>query len=252
DASQSLRFQTMKCAPSALLTTSTAWMRLSISWPMRWNTRSAPLRSTRTVMPGNFASNVLPNFSATGRAMAVWKARLPPFLAPATSSGVIGEASACALIGAANTPAAIAVAACSTWRLEKRPLLTVDSLSTLSHPEQPAVARLDLFAHALDAGGILLHGFDLAQGLAPGLLLHLRMHRTHAAEIDDHLLALGREAIALEQPRRVGIGRIAENSIRADDRGNAFAGIDDLDRPARFLDLEQVVFAAIRAHRPLA
>ena len=26
---------------------------------MRWNTRSAPERSTRTAMPGNFASNVL-------------------------------------------------------------------------------------------------------------------------------------------------------------------------------------------------
>src|SRR5262245_2640571 len=52
----------MKCAPSALLTTSTAWMPLAISCPMRWNTRSAPERSTRTVMPGNFRLERLGEF----------------------------------------------------------------------------------------------------------------------------------------------------------------------------------------------
>jgi hypothetical protein len=31
-----LRFQTMKCAASALLTTSAAKMLLARSWPMRW------------------------------------------------------------------------------------------------------------------------------------------------------------------------------------------------------------------------
>ena len=49
----------MKCAESDELTTSTAWMLEEYSWPMRWNTRSAPVRSTRTEMPGYFASNAL-------------------------------------------------------------------------------------------------------------------------------------------------------------------------------------------------
>src|SRR5262245_54370352 len=50
-----------------------------------------------------------------------------------------------------------------------------------SHPEQLAVACLDLLAHALDAGGVLAHGLDLAQRLAAGLLLDQRVHRAHAA-----------------------------------------------------------------------
>ena len=64
-------FQTMQCDWSAVLTTSTAWMLLSYSWPMRVKTRSAPERSTRTEMPGNFCSNVLPKRSASCRSMAV-------------------------------------------------------------------------------------------------------------------------------------------------------------------------------------
>jgi hypothetical protein len=46
-------------------------MRLAYSWPMRWNTRSAPLRSTRTETPGNAASNDLAIFSASGRSIEV-------------------------------------------------------------------------------------------------------------------------------------------------------------------------------------
>ena len=65
------RFHTMKCAASDELTTSTAWIRLAYSWPMRWNTRSAPVRSTRTAMPGYFASNALAMRSATGRSIEV-------------------------------------------------------------------------------------------------------------------------------------------------------------------------------------
>ena len=66
------RFQTMKCAASDELTTSTAWMWLPYSWPMRWNTRSAPVRSTRTAMPGYFASKALAIFSASGRSIEVY------------------------------------------------------------------------------------------------------------------------------------------------------------------------------------
>jgi hypothetical protein len=38
---------------------------------MRWNTRSAPLRSTRTAMPGNVASKDFAIFSASGRSIEV-------------------------------------------------------------------------------------------------------------------------------------------------------------------------------------
>src|SRR5207245_2341626 len=75
-----------------------------------------------------------------------------------------------------------------------------------SHAEQSAVARLDLLARPLDAGGVLLHGLDIAERLAAGLLLDQRMHRPQGPDIDDELLAFLREAIALEQSRRVRMG----------------------------------------------
>ena len=85
-------FQTMKCAASDELATSTAWMLLPYSWPMRWNTRSAPVRSTRTAMPGNFASNDLAIFSASGRSTEVYQTTLPSFFAASISAGVIALA----------------------------------------------------------------------------------------------------------------------------------------------------------------
>ena len=47
-------FQASRCEASDEFATSTAWTLLAYSWPMRWNTRSAPVRSTRTSMPPNF------------------------------------------------------------------------------------------------------------------------------------------------------------------------------------------------------
>ena len=46
-------------------------MRLDCSCAMRLYTRSAPVRSMRTEMPGYFASNALPTFSASGRSTEV-------------------------------------------------------------------------------------------------------------------------------------------------------------------------------------
>ena len=65
------RFHLMKCAASEELTTSTAWMLEEYSWPMRWNTRSAPVRSVCTEIPGYFASKAFATFSATGRSVEV-------------------------------------------------------------------------------------------------------------------------------------------------------------------------------------
>src|SRR5439155_11308669 len=121
-----------------------------------------------------------------------------------------------------------------------------------SHAEQSAVARLDLLARPLDAGGVLRHGLDIAERLAAGLLLDQRMHRPQGPEIDDELLAFLREAIALEQSRRVRIGRVLEHAVRADHEWGTFRRIADLDRPAVYLALEHVVFAAPAHRRPLA
>src|SRR5262245_24889738 len=111
---------------------------------------------------------------------------------------------------ATTVPAAITVEALSTLRRENRILvigfLPVSNAAVAglpSHPEQLAVARLDLLAHLLHRCGIVLHLLDLGEWLASGLLLDLRMQRTQAADIDDELLRFGREAEALEQPRRI-------------------------------------------------
>src|SRR3954447_2383710 len=114
------RFQTMKCEASDELATSTAWMLLAYSCPIRWNTRSAPLRSTRTVMPGYFASKALPTFSATGRSTAVYQTTLPSFFAASISFWSMADAvGACARIGDAKVLAAAnAVVPFRTSRLE--------------------------------------------------------------------------------------------------------------------------------------
>src|SRR6478736_2139085 len=94
-------------------------MRLAYSWPMRWNTRSAPVRSTRVVMPGNFASNDLAIFSATGRSIDVYQTTLPSRRAASTSCGVICEGSGgAARIGDANAVAANAPVLSRSLRLE--------------------------------------------------------------------------------------------------------------------------------------
>src|SRR3981081_301880 len=117
------------------------------------------------------------------------------------------------------------------------PLPTLRSHIAHSHPEQLAVARVDLLARRLDAGGVLLHGLDIAERLAAGLLLHLAVHGAHSAEIDDELLAFRGKAIALEQPRRIRVRRILEDGVRPHHGRNALGRIDELDRTAALLEL---------------
>src|SRR5262245_7841083 len=90
-------------------------MLLEYSWPMRWNSRSAPLRSTRTGMPGNFASNDLATRSAADRSIEVYQTTLPSFLAASIRGGGVGSArGAAGLIGRAETARAAAPAAFGT------------------------------------------------------------------------------------------------------------------------------------------
>src|SRR6185437_5891212 len=114
------------------------------------------------------------------------------------------------------------------------------------------VLGLDLVGGFLDAGGVLLHGFDLLERLSPGLLLHLRMHRALATDVGYELLAFRRETETLEQPRRVRIRRLLEHAVRTDHERRTLGGIDRLDRAALLLDLENIVLVAISLHGALA
>src|SRR5262249_49377384 len=136
------------------------------------------------------------------------------------------------------------------WRRRARPRRSSEEFTL--DAEQSAVARLDLLARPLDADGVLLHQLDVAQGPAPGLFLHQRVHRAQRADVDDELLALGREAVALEQPRRVRVGRVLENAVGSDHHRATFGRIDDLDRLSLLLLLQHVVLAAVGLNRALA
>src|SRR5882757_1665292 len=65
---------------------------------MRWKTRSAPERSTRTATPGYLASNDFAIFSATARSIDVYQTTLPSFFAASINAGVTDSAA-----GAAET-----------------------------------------------------------------------------------------------------------------------------------------------------
>src|SRR6185436_11030056 len=110
------RFHTTKWAASDDCTTSQAWMLLERSWAMRVNTRSAPVRSTRTEMPGYLASNDLATFSASGRSTEVYQTTLPSFLAASMSCGVTALAGGAAertRVEGRVVAAASALVACS-------------------------------------------------------------------------------------------------------------------------------------------
>ena len=73
---------------------------------MRWNSRSAPLRSTRTATPGYFASKVLAMRSAPARSIEVYQTTLPSFFAASISAGVIALAGGALEVTCARTGAA--------------------------------------------------------------------------------------------------------------------------------------------------
>src|SRR5262249_42118605 len=76
-----------------------------------------------------------------------------------------------------------------------------------SNVEDLAVARLDLLALLLNRRGVVLHGLDVLERLAAGLVLRVRVHRAQAADINDQLLGLAAERERLEQLCRIRIGR---------------------------------------------
>src|SRR5438132_5462440 len=137
------RFHTMKCAASELFTTSTAWMLLAYSCPMRWKIRSPPDRSTRRSMPGYFASNALPRRSATGRSTAVYQTTLPSFFAASINSGVTLVGAGGATARAAPTGAVTARQSTSRAGVLSRRILPECIVTPLlgSRAERPAAVR---------------------------------------------------------------------------------------------------------------
>src|SRR5262245_52818484 len=127
---------------------------------MRWNTRSAPVRSTRMAMPVSLASKVRAIRSDSGRSTEVYQTTLPSFLAASINAGVIVDGSgACARIGEAGTVSASAPAPLSTSRRDSVAFMGVPR----SHAEDLGVARFDVGGRLFDSGCLLLHHPDLTE-----------------------------------------------------------------------------------------
>src|SRR5262249_39135547 len=125
-------------------------------------------------------------------------------------------------------------------------------ISTELHPEDLCIAGLDFLARALDAGGIVLPHLDLVEPARPRLLRGERVDRMLTGKIDQELLRLERMQPVLEQPRGVWIGRRLKHSARTRHQRRAFGRINDLDRPTRLLELDQIVIVAVGHHSALA
>src|SRR5450631_1928125 len=169
-------FHARRCAASDEFTTSTAWTLLAYSWPMRWNTRSAPVRSTRISMPPNFSLNDAAIFSETDRSIEVYQTTLPSFFAASINCGVMASAGgAAARATDANTvPSASAVEPFRTSRLESFCFLIASSLLAfpLSAERAAALGRQRQPDFGAPGNGAFRRCDD-AQGGAVGCLDHV-------------------------------------------------------------------------------
>src|SRR4051812_34867874 len=99
---------------------------------MRWNTRSAPERSTRTAIPGYAASNDFAIFSATERSIEVYQTTLPSFFAASISAGVTASAGGAAATRVANA----ALAASVEVRRKLRRVILIVRTSGSANPQK--------------------------------------------------------------------------------------------------------------------
>src|SRR4051812_10670043 len=172
-------FQASRCAASEELATSTACTLLAYSWPMRWNTRSAPVRSARTSMP-NFALNAAPIFSDTDRSIEVYHTTLPSFFAASISCGVMACAGgASARTQVANMPPAVNAAAPFKRSRRSSLFFIAVSLASSSARQRAATRRRQRQPDLAAARhGIVGCGDDPQRGAVGGL---------------DHVVAAGAE-----------------------------------------------------------
>ena len=120
-------------------------------------------------------------------------------------------------------------------------------LSPNSHPEQPRIARPDLFRHGLDAGSVLLHQLDVGKLAASRFRRYLRVNRILRGVVDEELLGLARVQPGLKQLCGVGVLRGFEDAGRARDRRRAFSRCTPA-RPA--VRLPSTARCRIRCRRP--
>src|SRR4051794_39505009 len=107
---------------------------------MRWNTRSAPVRSTLTSMP-YFALNEPAIFSDTERSIEVYHTTLPSFFAASISCGVIASAGGASARTQLANMLAVASAA-QPFQTSRRLMLLFIAVSlALSLSSQRAAAR---------------------------------------------------------------------------------------------------------------
>src|SRR5690242_4578092 len=86
------------------------------------------------------------------------------------------------------------------------------TFAAASGVEIGGVSLLDLVDLLFDGRGVILHQLQILERRAVVALLDLRMDRAKRPDIDDQLLQLDGEEIALEEPRRVGMRRILEHT----------------------------------------
>src|SRR5215510_15792459 len=120
------------------------------------------------------------------------------------------------------------------------------------HPEDLAVARLDLVGHLLNAFGVLPHELDIGELAHARLLDRLAMRRILPGEVDQDLLALAAMQPAEEQTRGIRIGSPLEDRAGAGRQRRALGRIDHIDWLALLLTLDHQVARAVDHDRALA
>src|SRR5215207_7588971 len=123
--------------------TSAALMLLARSCARRCTMRSAPLRSTCTLMPGCTASKALANFSAVSSSIEVYQTTVPSCFALAISSGLgpVGSGAA-----ASAEPAMRSTASAALQRRDRRERRNT-FISNSSPREGAAVFGREVQAH---------------------------------------------------------------------------------------------------------
>src|SRR5262245_10806934 len=210
-------------------------MLLPYSWPMRWNTRSAPVRSTRTATPGYFASKALAIFSASGRSTEVYQTTLPSFFAASMSCGVTVLAGGAADVTFVEkaAPATSALEPISTSRREIRdPVIELSSMrgflsfrpSISSFCQCAAALRRQMQPDGTALRNVLGRTGEYAQLRA---VLHLNHIITAAPEKDLPHYGRGHDVFALSLRRR------NRDVMRADRYGRRCTCLDCLAAAAQ-------------------
>src|SRR5262249_31155186 len=120
------------------------------------------------------------------------------------------------------------------------------------HPEDLAVARLDLVGHLLNALGVLPHELDIGELAHARLFDRLAMRRILPGEVDQDLLALAAMQPAEEQARCIRVWSPLEDRAGAGRQRRTLGRINHVDRLAFFFGLNDQVARTVDHDRALA